>query len=237
MFDNNYKDKDFEMIACTWKPEPDCASCGIAERLYCRVDPKLRKAFYVLFIPAILMAFFGLSVIGVMLHNWWFLGGYVAFIFILFPLIEMFVLCRHCPFYSEYGNKLTCLTTEEMPKIYKYDPRPMNGKEKLAMYFYYLIIMGFPIAAIGSGVFIAATNYAQYGILTLLGLIGILLSFILAVITFNYCLSIYVCRRCVHFSCPWNSVEKETVDTYLRKNPAMMKAWEESGYILGKEEK
>ena len=46
------------------------------------------------------------------------------------------------------------------------------------------------------------------------------------------------CSRCLNFSCPANTVPKQTVDAYLRRNPGIRAAavkgtaWEASGYHL-----
>jgi hypothetical protein len=45
-----------------------------------------------------------------------------------------------------------------------------------------------------------------------------------------------VCTRCINFSCPLNSVPKELVDIYLQHNPAMLAAWQASGYVVGERE-
>jgi hypothetical protein len=50
------------------------------------------------------------------------------------------------------------------------------------------------------------------------------------VVSFAFSLRKHVCTRCVNFSCPANGVPKEIIDAYLRRNPVMRRAWEESGY-------
>ena len=54
-------------------------------------------------------------------------------------------------------------------------------------------------------------------------------------ISFGFSLKKHVCTRCVNFSCPANGVPKEIVDAYLRRNPVMRRAWEESGYQLSQQ--
>jgi len=51
-------------------------------------------------------------------------------------------------------------------------------------------------------------------------------------VSFAFSLKKNICRRCVNFSCPLNSVPKPIVDECLRRNPVMRKAWEEQGYQL-----
>ena len=192
----------------------------------------MQKAFIVLFMPAILTAFFGLVLFGVLTGVWWYLIGYGAFFMVLFPVIEFGVLCRHCPFYANYGKTLTCLAGSGVPKTYKYSPRPMRHWEHMVMYIYYTVMIGFPIVVLAYGIYIVADNLAGYGIISLLGIIGVEFALILSMISFNYNLNVYVCSKCVNFSCPWNGVPKEIVDEYLRKNPVMLEAWEKEGYKL-----
>jgi hypothetical protein len=40
----------------------------------------------------------------------------------------------------------------------------------------------------------------------------------------------------VNFSCPFNRVPKDVVDSFLKENPKMRKAWEKKGYRLGQKE-
>jgi hypothetical protein len=50
---------------------------------------------------------------------------------------------------------------------------------------------------------------------------------------FFWTLRLYTCSRCVNFSCPLNTVPRETVEAYLARNPVMRRAWEESGTYAG----
>jgi hypothetical protein len=151
----------------------------------------------------------------------------------LFPVIEFGVLCRHCPYYAKSGKTINCLAGSGMFKTYKYDPRPMRRWEYFVMYCYYTFMIGFPIFGIRYGIYFIANNCSQYGKIALLGMIGLIAAFIFSIIAFNYCLAVYVCRKCVNFSCPWNKVEKPVVYEYLRQNPVMREAWEKEGYQLG----
>lgn len=97
---------------------------------------------------------------------------------------------------------------------------------------YYTFMIGFPILSLGYGVYHLAANPDLYCSVALLAMVGLEGALILAFIAFNYCLNVYVCGRCVNFSCPWNRVEKTIVYEYLRQNPVMREAWEKTGYKL-----
>ena len=100
------------------------------------------------------------------------------------------------------------------------------------MYCYYTFMIGFSIFTLGYGVYQVAANPDLYGKVALLAIAGFEGVLILAFIALNYCLNVYVCRKCVNFSCPWNRVEKTIVDEYLRQNPVMREAWEKTGYKI-----
>jgi hypothetical protein len=62
---------------------------------------------------------------------------------------------------------------------------------------------------------------------------GMLLITAVGVLSFAWSLVKNVCPRCVNFSCPLNRVPKAVVDEYLRRNPVMRGAWEQSGWQIG----
>ncbi|MDY6795706.1 MAG: hypothetical protein SWK76_10585 [Actinomycetota bacterium] len=218
---------------CTWDDQSDCDSCKDHNLLFCKLDKKLQNAFLILFMPCLVVAFFGLTLMGILSGAWWHLIAYGAFTLMLFPVIEFGVLCRHCPFYADSGRMLNCLAGSGVPKTYRYNPRPMRKWEHLVMYCYYTFMIEFPVFGLGYGIYYLASNYSAYGKIALMGMIGMEAAFIFSIITFNYCLAIYVCRKCINYSCPWNKVEKPLVDEYLRRNPVMREAWEKEGYHLG----
>ncbi|MBU1119216.1 hypothetical protein KKH43_05020 [Patescibacteria group bacterium] len=179
------------------------------------------------------VAFFGLTLVGLLTGHWWFLIGYGAFMVVLFPAIEFKVLCSRCPYYSKCGKKVVCFSGSGVPKTYKSNLRPMTKAGHAVMYSYYTFTIGFPIVILSYAVYYTAHRYEHFGLIALMGIIGLLVAQILTFLAFNYCLGVYVCRRCPNFSCPWNGVKKPVVDEYLRMNPEMRKKWEETGYVLG----
>jgi hypothetical protein len=94
------------------------------------------------------------------------------------------------------------------------------------------IFFVFPLSILGYGITYLSINYAEYGLISLLGLIGITAVGLVSSISFMNNLKIFFCRNCVNFSCPLNTVAKPVIDEYLKKNDVMRKAWEESGWPL-----
>jgi hypothetical protein len=218
---------------CTIDSSDKCAGCTIYGELACKYDLKTLLSFLAIGFPPILIAIFGMVIVGVTSGQWWILVSYCAFTFGMLWAVEMFFLCRHCPFYAAEGSTIVCNANYGSLKLLPYDPRPMNGFERFMMRAFptlsYFIL---PILGIGYGIYFMAVNFSTYGPAGILGLSGILFSVLASSVTFMVMLLRYYCSKCVNFSCPFNGVPKATVDAYLRKNDVMREAWEETGYVL-----
>ncbi|MHA1930026.1 MAG: hypothetical protein ACTSV2_15750 [Candidatus Thorarchaeota archaeon] len=164
----------------------------------------------VFFIPTILGMYFG----GM---GWWLLGWF-AYLIVFFELWENRILCAHCPYYAENGGQghtLHCYANYGLYKTWPYDPRPMSRSHKIQFLVALSIFVGYPLPFL----FLSG----QYLALLIAG-IGIV--FWLAT------LKIKICPRCLNFSCPLNSVPKDIVDSFLKRNPVMCQAWEDCGYVV-----
>jgi hypothetical protein len=111
----------------------------------------------------------------------------------------------------------------------------MNRLERFMLVFLVVAMIFFfaPLAVEGYGIWFIAVNYAEYGLISLLGLVGITAASLLTGVSFIGVLKTFFCSRCVNFSCPMNTVPKTAIDEYLKKNDVMRKAWEESGWSIG----
>lgn len=219
---------------CTWDDNSDCVSCGLLAHLSCKWDKKILGLFMGIGIPPFLITLFGFVVLGLMKLSWWWLIGYVAYFIIFFGILEARFLCSHCPYYAREGKTLKCLGNNGNYKFWKYHPEPINGFEKFLMIFVivdmtFLII---PAGGLGYGIYYIATHYAMFGLIPLMLMIGLCFSALVTGIGFIAALKNGFCSRCVNFSCGLNTVPKEYVDAYLKKNDVMREAWEKTGYIL-----
>jgi hypothetical protein len=199
-------------ILCTWQSTQACQECNLASQLMCRYEQRDLIRFLLMFFP-----FGGLVIAGVILAGYgWYLVGWLAYALFFFFVWEARVLCRHCPFWSEESSVLHCHANYGVVKIWSYDPRPMNSSEKVQFAVGALILglYPFPLMLLGQQYLLAFLSLA-------------------ATIAFVVFLRRHECSRCIHFSCPANTVPKSKVDAYLRRNPVMLAAWEESGYKLG----
>ena len=194
---------------CTWQDESACADCPIQGLIKCRHNWGDLLAFYALFFAGALPAGIGMVRGG---FGWWILCwfGYAMF---FFNVWEAKILCSHCPYYARRGMTLVCLANHGCLKIWPYNPAPMKKSEKIQFLIGAILLLAFPLPFM-----IIGAQWLML-ILTLVGLTSWVLS-----------MQVNVCTRCVNFSCPVNHVPKRVVDTYLRRNPVMLKAWEESGY-------
>lgn len=219
---------------CTWNDEADCGSCRAHYRLFCKWDRRLLLAFFLLYLPFLVSGWFGMAMMAKFSGAWWYLVAYGAFYLFFFGFFEIRILCSHCPYYGgESGFSLKCLANNGAMKLWRYHPEPMNGLEKTSLVIGFVFLGGFPVFANFYGVYYIATNYAAFSQAALLGMIGVAALTLASSLTFFFALRIYVCANCVNFSCPLNTVPKETVDEYLKNNPVMLNAWEKIGYKLG----
>ncbi|MBC8255141.1 MAG: hypothetical protein H8E35_14095 [Ardenticatenia bacterium] len=218
---------------CTWDEQSDCENCKDKNLLFCKFDQSILTAFIMLFLPFFVASFFSLVIVGVVTHVWWFLILDIVLFLAIFGFIETGVLCRHCPYYSRPGTNLKCLADNGCFRIWKYNPKPLHKWEQATMYVYYVVLTLISVGGTAYGIWFIASQPQTYGNAALLPMIALLVIIIISIASFLICLKIYVCSRCVNFSCPFNGVEKPVVDEFLRQNPVMREAWEETGYKLG----
>jgi membrane protease YdiL (CAAX protease family) len=174
----------------------------------------------------LLLFLFGVLVVAIPVVIGLILAGFsiallVWFIYMIFFLQvwENRILCSHCPHYASEGRILRCHANYGLFKLWKYNPGPMSRSEQIQMIVGVSIFIGFPFP------FLVLGQQWFFLIFASLGAI------VLGAILFGW-----LCLRCVNFSCPFNRVPKDVVDSFLKENPKMRKAWEKKGYRLGQKE-
>ncbi|MFW9993390.1 MAG: hypothetical protein ACFFD4_15205 [Candidatus Odinarchaeota archaeon] len=216
---------------CTWDDSSDCNSCENKGSLNCKWNSKVLMHFYKISLPFMVPAFLGLVIVG-FAGNWLPLIAYIAFWIFFFIFFEIFVLCRHCPYYAENGRILHCHANHGIPKLWKYHPGPANAFEKLGLLAGLVFFLFFPLLAelLGIQVSLEKTppDITTAVILVVLAAITLITAVIFAVLLVRN-----LCPRCVNFTCPLNRVPKAIRDKYLERNPIMREAWVKSGYKLG----
>jgi hypothetical protein len=220
-------------INCTWDDQADCSNCSIHGKLACKWDKKILCGFHGIVWPSLITSVFGMVVVGFLTGAWWPLISFIVYFFLMFGILEIRFLCCHCPYYAEEGNVLHCLANHGSLKIWKYRPGPLNKFEKFMMYFLLATIFFlFPLSVLGYGIGFISLNYDSYGLITLLGLVGIALANLASSLSVVISLKLFFCPNCINFSCPLNTVPKSDIDEYLRKNDVMRAAWEKSGWVM-----
>ncbi|MFX1509247.1 MAG: lysostaphin resistance A-like protein [Promethearchaeota archaeon] len=164
--------------------------------------------FLVIAIPVVLgMIFAGL---------WLFLALWILYSIFFLQIWENRILCSHCPHYAAEGRTLRCHANYGIYKLWTYNPAPISRSEQAQIVIGVVIMIGFPFPFL---------VWAQQWLMLNIALFGVI---ILGTILFGW-----LCLRCINFSCPFNRVPKNEVDTFLKEHPKMLKAWEKKGHELG----
>ena len=197
---------------CIWRPVSECTDCTIAGRLKCHFKLGDLLHFMGLFLSIVLPAIIGMVLGG---YSWYILG-WLVLLAILLGVWEIRVLCSHCPYFAEKDSTLRCFANYGLYKLWRYHPGPISrsGKIQFVIILILLTCYPFPFLILGG----------QY-ILAFLTAWGIAIS--------GWTLQKFHCSQCVNFSCVLNRVPEEVVDEFLKRNPVMREAWEESGWQTG----
>ena len=200
---------------CTWEGTKHCDGCGLNGRLHCHLDKKYAIMFGIPFFAFAVAALSGIIMVGfpanvITLAAWF---GYMIFFFVAW---EPRMLCSHCPFYAEGNtNTLHCSINYGFRKTAKYNPYPLTRSEKAQFVIGANIMLAIPLIVLAWG---------QQWLALVFSIAGI--------VTWYIVLQTKICVDCVNFSCPFNKVDKETRDAFLKRNPVMLDAWKERGYEI-----
>ncbi len=165
--------------------EKTCSNCAINNDInYCFSYGRL-FLFYAIAAPSFLLGGFGITRL-----NQLYLVLWVLFCIIFFFLIEIRVLCSHCPHYAESKITLRCWANYGAPKLWKYRPEQMNLVEKIIMITGFVLVWGLPAVAI-----FIQTQWFLLGI------------YLVTVILFFLLLGSWFCSRCSNLTCPLNRVK------------------------------
>jgi len=182
-----------------------CDKCTIRKTINCHFSLKQLTYFYVIVSPTFLLGGAGIyNVSGRSLVLWLFL------IAAFFVIIEIRVMCSHCPHYAEPGASLKCWANYGIIKVFTYRPGPMSLLEKSIFLSGFTTIWGYPIFFL----FISSQWF-------------LLIVYLLTVMAFFTTLKLFLCSRCTNFACPLNGVEISTKKEFFKLNPEIAKAWDE----------
>ncbi|MBC8224018.1 hypothetical protein H8E65_05475 [Candidatus Bathyarchaeota archaeon] len=207
----------------------DCDGCPLYGDLNCRFERGRLIGFLAMVLPFVTASVLGLYIVGTIIGNQIFLVAYAAFYVIFFVFIESRILCRHCPHYAREGSIIRCHANYGLPRIWRYDPRPLNGLERAGVLAGFGVFGLFPIAVEGYGIW---TLFVAMGFVKPPGglpLMGVTLFNTVSAITLLVLLRRHHCARCVNFGCPLNNTSSDLRSAYLARNPDIKRLWEEAG--------
>lgn len=209
---NESKQKELNPYGiCSSESETDCKNCNGEKELNCRFSFTKLFQFYGLFLPFAIPAIIGVRQSGYSSY----LLGWVIMAVVFFGFWEIYILCRHCPYYALKGLTIKCIANYGCPKFWRYQPGPISKSKKIQLVIGFFIMSGYP--------FIFMILGRQY-LLFVISLIG-LFFFFGGLLKFK-------CTKCINFSCVFNRVPDKKVNAYLKRNPVMAKAWEDAGWKL-----
>jgi len=212
---------------CTWGDLSHCSNCALEGELNCRFEGRRLEGFFAMVIPFIASSMVGLYLVSKFTGKWWLLAAYLGFYLAFFVFLEALVLCRHCPHYAGGGSFIRCHANYGLPRIWAYDPRPLNTVERVSVLAGFGFFGLYPIAVEVYGLWMGwSSPLSPSGNL----LKGITVLNIVTAIMLYVLLKRFYCTRCVNFGCPLNSTSTALMKAYLEKNPSMKRSWEEAGW-------
>jgi MFS family permease len=183
--------------------EKSCEKCDVGSLLNCHFHLKQLLRFL-----SFGLLIFILGGIGVTRFSGWALLIWLLFIFSYFGLVEIRVMCSHCPHYAEPELKsLKCWANYGSPKLWKYRPGPMSLTEKIIFFAGLFIIFLFPVPLM-----MLSKDFILLVIYVFLLVLG------------TYLLKIFYCAKCMNFACPLNKVDTEIQEKFYHHNDTIYNA-------------
>jgi hypothetical protein len=200
-----------EKTICTAFEKNECPNCELETKLNCKWERRLLWQFQSVFSPYLFV-----STIGMVLFSYWssirvYSIVYSCFLVVYFFFIRLKVLCSYCPYYEQ--KKFL----EPLPKIWKYQSKPMNLFEKIVNFtgHFFLILFPATIQSYGLWYLIHKTGSPKsIQIITLSVFLGMT---ILTAFYYVIGLATKLCNKCVNIQCPQNRVPKNLVKLYTSK--------------------
>ena len=203
-----FLDPDKPIVTCT---AGTCDDCPVSETLHCHFTRKDLIQFLLMMAPV-----FAVGVAGIWAVNAWFLLGWLVLSVGYFYLLEIRVMCSHCPHYAEEGSTLQCWANYGAPRLWKYRPGPMSRWETFWFYAGGLVVIVYPLVFLVAG--------AQW---------LLLLIFALSLVSAGATMQTYLCSQCMNFACPLNRVDEATRQAFWARNPRVAEAWRAGGPVEG----
>jgi hypothetical protein len=197
----SFLDPTKPLATCTAQ---SCAGCPVSRTLRCHFGATDLARFLAAALPSFILGGIGIGRVNIpALVSW------VVIIGVFFELVEIRVLCAHCPHYAEATGTLRCWANYGAPKLWRYRPGPLSSLEKAILGGGFLVIWGYPLAFLLVG--------KQW---------FLLVAYTLTSMGFFFFLKQALCSRCMNFACPLNSAGETARSAFFTLNPQAAKAWE-----------
>lgn len=181
----------------------NCAGCPVGQTLHCHFQMTDLVRFLAVAFPSFFLGGIGIGRVSIgALMPWAFIVGS------FFGLVEIRVLCAHCPHYAEATGTLRCWANHGSPKLWQYRPGPLSRLEKVVLWGGFLAVWGYPQAFL-----LAREKWF------------LLIAYTLASLGFFWFLKRVMCPHCTNFACPLNEVGEPARRGFFARNPQIAKAW------------
>lgn len=180
-----------------------CTDCPVEGSVTCHFRPQQLLHFLLVSLPGFIIGAAGILTFGPRPFVLW-----LAIIIGFFGLLEIRVMCSHCPHYAEPGGTLKCWANHGSPKLWKYRPGPMSILEKAGFFGGFAAVWLYPL-----GFLVAAELWF------------LLALYVLTNTGFFVTLKMFLCSRCMNFACPLNDVGEEVRELFFARNPVVARAW------------
>lgn len=187
-----------------------CQGCPVRGRLVCHFRGRDLARFFLFALPPFIIGGAGIARI-----NGWQLIPWIAGCLGFFLLVEIRVMCSHCPHYAEPGTRsLQCWANYGAPKFWTCRPGPMSRTETGIFYSGLIPVAAYPAVFLVAG--------SQWLLLAL---------FAASVAVTGGLMTLTMCPHCMNFACPLNRVEAQTRGLFFARNPVVAEAWHWKGTV------
>jgi len=181
-----------------------CADCPAGRLVHCHFRGPELAQFLLNMLPPFVLA--GAGIVRV---SWWWLLPWLALVLGYFGLLEIRVMCSHCPHYAEPGETLKCWANYGAPKLWAYRPGPMSGTETFWFFAGLAAVWVYPLVFLLMG--------RQW---------FLLMVYLLTTAAAGSTLRMFLCTQCMNFACPLHNAGDKARQLFFARNPGVAEGWE-----------
>lgn len=206
--------------------EETSLSSDVCNFVNCNWNRKLLANYLAIMFPYMITSLISMVLIRLWTGRVIFSIIYGSFLVVFFIFIRTKVLCSHCPYYKD--KKFL----DPLPKIWKYNKRPINQVGISITSIGMLFFLTFPVISLSIGARSILEKSASIKIWQLAIYFIFIFLAILFAIFYIIKLTNNFCTKCINIVCPMNRVPKEVITKYLEFNTELKNVYHESGYTF-----